>query len=57
MTTLMIEYDARNEEKERKAIRQNIRQAKQMIEDINKNGSDKYQNMNDFLAQLQKNEL
>jgi predicted transcriptional regulator len=41
-------------EKEKKAIRTNIREAKQMIEDIRTNGSANYQNMDQFLVSLKK---
>jgi hypothetical protein len=43
-----------NKETERMEIRENIREARKMIEDIRKNGSGKYQNMDDFLETLKK---
>jgi hypothetical protein len=42
------------EETERMAIQENIKEAKAMIDDIRKNGSDKYQSMDDFLKTLKK---
>jgi SMC interacting uncharacterized protein involved in chromosome segregation len=44
-----------NKETERMEIRENISEARKMIEDIRKNGSGKYQNMDDckiILARL-----
>ena len=45
-----VKNDAK--EVEKAEIKQNIRETKRMIEDIEKNGSAKYQNMDDFLATL-----
>ena len=39
-------------EKEQADIKKNIRETRKMIEDIRKNGSSKYQNMDDFLVTL-----
>jgi hypothetical protein len=43
-----VKNDAK--EAEKVEIKQNIRETKRMIEDIKQNGSAKYQNMDNFLA-------
>lgn len=45
-----VKNDAK--EVEKAEIKQNIQETKRMIEDIEQNGSAKYQNMDDFLATL-----